>query len=183
MGNYNINRINRKQDGAITVFLSLILVLVLSLIMTVIEGARQTAARICAERALTTAMDAVLAEFYGPLMEEYHVLGLDISYGNDDFDNSELACRIEDYISYTIYPQKNVGSETSEKSQKLLGITLEKVEVKEKVGLMDYEGSLLVHEATEYMKYKAPADVAEFFLKKHRYLNSPKKSVSCMRIN
>lgn len=175
MGNYNINRINRKQDGAITVFLSLILVLVLSLIMTVIEGARQTAARICAERALTTAMDAVLAEFYGPLMEEYHVLGLDISYGNDDFDNSELACRIEDYISYTIYPQKNVGSETSEKSQKLLGITLEKVEVKEKVGLMDYEGSLLVHEATEYMKYKAPADVAEFFLKKTSLLEQPQK--------
>ncbi len=65
----------KKPEGSITVFLSLILLLILSLIMGIVEGARVNTARIFAARALTTAMDSVLAEFYDPLMEEYHLLG------------------------------------------------------------------------------------------------------------
>ena len=69
-----------KQNASITVYLSLTLLLLLSLIMTVIEGARRTATVIFTERAMSTAMDSVLAGFFGPLMDEYHILGLYLPY-------------------------------------------------------------------------------------------------------
>jgi len=165
-------KIYRKTDAAITVFLSLILLLVLSMIMTVIEGARQTVARVIAERALSTAMDSVLAEFYGPLMEEYHLLGLDISFGKDTFDDTEITGRMKDYISYTVNPRQNLQSE---KSHKISGISLKSVEVISKTGLMDYQGNLFIHEIMEYMKYRAPADAAKALLEKTSLLEQPKK--------
>ena len=64
-----------KEEGTITVFLSLILLLILSLLFTMIEGARVNTAKVFAERALTAAMDSTLAEYYGPLWEEYHIFG------------------------------------------------------------------------------------------------------------
>lgn len=164
---------SNRQDASITVFLSLILLIILSLIMTVIEGARQSTARVFAERSLTTAMDSILAEFYGPLMEEYHLLGLDISYGNDICEDSEITERMKDYISYTITPRR--GLFETESPRKIYGISLDTVEVKNKTRLMDYQGEIFVHEATEYMKYKEIGNVAEFFLEKASLLEQPKK--------
>lgn len=165
--------LDRKQNASITVFLSLILLVVLSLIMTVIEGARQTAARVIAERSFTTAMDSVLAGFYGPLMEEYHLLGLDLSGDQDMSEDSQISEIMGDYISYTINPRQNF-SET-DASGELYGISLESLKVKNKTRLMDYEGDLFIHEATEYMKYCEIGNLAEFLLDKASLLEQPKK--------
>lgn len=162
----------KKQNASITVFLSLVLLMVLSLIMTVIEGARQTTARVFAERALTTSMDSVLAAFYGPLMKEYHLLGLYIS-PDESYEDSEIAGKMEDYISYTITPRKDLNG--NNKPLELYGISLKSVEVKNKTRLTDYQGELFIHEATEYMKYKELQNAAEFFLEKVSVLEQPKK--------
>ena len=68
----------KKKDGSITVFLTLILLLILSLIMTILEGARISVAQVFAERALITSMDSLLAEYYRPLFDEYHIFALDL---------------------------------------------------------------------------------------------------------
>lgn len=162
--------IKNKEDASITVFLSLVLLLILAMVMTVIEGARQTTARVFAARALTTSMDAVLAGFYGPLMKEYHILGLYIS-SDDNYEDTEISSRMKDYISYTITPRRNL----SEKPLELYGISLESVEIKNKTKLTDYHGEIFIHEATEYMKYKELQNAAEFFLDKVAVLEQPKK--------
>jgi len=140
--------------------------------MTVIEGSRQVAARSVAERAFTTAMDAVLAGFYGPLMDEYHLLGLDISYGNDGHDDSEISRRIKDYMSYTFDPPQNSEAKAF---GGFYGISVESVTVKNKTKLMDYGGSLFVHEISEYMKYKTMGNAAQFLLEKASLLEQPKQ--------
>lgn len=162
-----------RQDASITVFLSMVLLLILSMIMTVIEGARQTTARVVADRALTTSMDAVLAGFYGPLMKEYHLLGLYISSSDHMSEDSEIGGRMEDYISYTINPKRDLND--SIMPLNIYGISLESLEVKNKTRLMDYQGDIFIHEATEYMKYKELGNVGEFFLEKVSLLEQPKK--------
>lgn len=164
-----------KQDyqASITVYLSLVLLLILSLLMTVIEGARQTTARVIAERALTTSMDSILAEFYGPLMEEYHILGLDSSYGEDAYNETDIKSRMEDYMSFTLLPKQGLGK--SNKQLDLYGISLDSVDIKGKTSLMDYQGDLFIHEATEYMKYRELGKAAEFLLNKASLLEHPQK--------
>jgi hypothetical protein len=99
----------KKEKASITVYLSLILMMLLSLIFTIIEGARVSSAGIFAERALSTATDSVLAEYYGPLWEEYHLLGYDAGEGNTQKKADRLEEALSDYMSYTLNPGKEFG--------------------------------------------------------------------------
>ncbi len=164
---------NNSQRASITVFLSLVLLLVLSLLMTVIEGARQTTAMVFAERALTTSMDSVLAGFYGPLMEEYHLLGLDSSFASDSCDYGEIAGRMQDYMSYTLNPSQGIYG--ADRRLNLYSSFLESVEVTNGTKLVDYKGEVFIHEVTEYMKYRTVGDAVEFFLDAASLLEKPKK--------
>ena len=164
---------NQDYQASITIYLSLVLLLILSLVMTIIEGARQTTARVFAERALTTSMDSILAEFYGPLMEEYHLLGLDSSYGEDTYKELEIISKMEDYMSYTFMPKQGLGK--ANKQLDLYGITLDSVDILGKTTFMDYQGELFIHQITEYMKYKELGNVAEFLLNKASLLEQPQK--------
>lgn len=164
---------HRCHEGSITVFLSLILLLVLSLVLTVIEGARQSTARIFAERSLITSMDSVLAGFYGPLMKEYHILGLYASDGEASETDSIIAQNMLDYISYTLSPGQ--GLYGAYYRLNMHNTSLETLEILDKVMLVDYRGKIFTHEVTEYMKYKTLGNVAEFFLDKASLLEQPKK--------
>ncbi|NLL72780.1 MAG: hypothetical protein GX237_04565 [Clostridiales bacterium] len=168
-----IYRRNRSYQGSITVYLSLILFLVLSMIMVIIEGARQTTARIFAERAFVTSMDSVLAGFYGPLMEEYHLLGLDGSYGDIEINEDEITSRMNDYMSYTFEPKQGLSG--AKNRSQLYGISLEEIQVKSKTKLMDYQGELFVHEIIEYMKYRELGNIAEIILDKASMLEEGQK--------
>ncbi len=164
---------HQNQSGSITVFLSITLLLILALVMTVIEGARQATARVFAERALTTSMDSVLAAFYGPLMEEYHLLGLDGAYGEASFNGEELEERMQNYMSYTLKPAQGIPEASSR--MELYGLSLDSVEVQSSTSLTDYQGKIFIHEVVEYMKYRTLGDVAEFFLDKVSLLEQPGK--------
>ncbi|HKL98408.1 MAG TPA: DUF5702 domain-containing protein [Mobilitalea sp.] len=169
-----MKRIHRRDvDGSITVYLSLILLLILSLVMTVIEGARITTAKIFAERSFMTAMDSVLAEFYGPLMEEYHILGLDAAYGSSTVNEEEIARKLNDYMSYTITPNRDISDIKA--YLELYDISVNSLSVTDRTGLMDFRGELLINEAVEYMKYRELGNGMELLLDKMSLLEEPKK--------
>lgn len=162
-----------KAEGTITVFLSLILLITLSLIFTMIEGARISTAKVYAERAMSTAMDSVLAEYYGPLWKEYHVFALQSGDGSAIAGSSEISSKMEDYISYTLQPCKddslsNYGVDLFETSVKSITVT-------DQTMLTDYQGKLLMNEAVEYMKYRDSGKILELLLNKLTLLESPKK--------
>lgn len=160
-------------DASITIFLSLVLLLILSLIMTVIEGARRTTAKVIAERTLYTSMDSVLAGFYGPLMEEYHLLGLYCPSEDATYGYKKRAEQMKEYMSYTLNPGQGVPKAAGRLN--LYSTSLEAVELISGSSLVDHKGKILIHEITEYMKYKAVGDGAEFFLNKVSLLEQPKK--------
>ena len=161
------------QEASITVFLSLVLLLILSLVMTVIEGARQTTAKVFAERALSTSMDSVLAGFYGPLMEEYHLLGLDCPQEDSSYGYGEIANSMEEYMSYTLNPGRGIYGAGNRLN--LYSTSLDWVELISGTSLVDHKGEVFIHEVTEYMKYRSIGDAAEFLLDKASLLEQPKK--------
>jgi hypothetical protein len=165
----------KKEKASITVYLSLILMMLLSLIFTIIEGARVSSAGIFAERALSTATDSVLAEYYGPLWEEYHLLGYDAGEGNTQKKADRLEEALSDYMSYTLNPGKNLAEDKVEGAFNLMGLSLDSAEIEEQVRLVDYEGELFRNEAVEYMKYDTAADTIKVLLGKFSLLEKPKK--------
>lgn len=135
---------NARKEGSITVFLSLIMLLVLSILMTTIEVARVSSYQVHTNRALIAAMDSVLADFYYPLYEEYHVFALDGSYdadtgtstnasstnsydtnvsttnSNGNIKKEQIESLVTNYMEYTFVPDKNLIEELNELGNSLL---------------------------------------------------------------
>lgn len=166
---------NREAGGVITVYLSLILLIVLSLLFTVIESARVYTARVYVERSLMTAMDSVMAEYYEPLWKEYHIFGLDASYGSDHIQEGEITAKLENYMSYTLH-QNPIGEQgKGKKGTDLLTTSIDGVSLTDRTFLTDYQGALFRNEAVEYMKYREVGNAFELLLDKLSLLESPSK--------
>ncbi|MGB4659686.1 MAG: DUF5702 domain-containing protein [Mobilitalea sp.] len=170
-----MNRIHKRSDASITIYLSLILLIILSLLFTIIESARVNTAKIYAERALTTAMDSVLAGYYGPLWEEYHLFGLNTGNGTQEEKQSDMMDRLSEYMSYTFEPNKEINQQLYKDRTEIYDISIDSLNISDQTMLMDYQGELLINEAVEYMKYKEVGDIAEALLNKASLLETPKK--------
>ena len=165
----------QRTNGTITVFLSLVLLIILSLLCTIIEGARVNTAKVYAERALTTAMDSTLAEYYGPLWEEYHIFGLYAREDDSELLEDQMSDLLEEYMTYTFTPNIDLEDMDKNTRMELFNISLSSLELENPTMLMDYQGELLIHEAVEYMKYREIGKGLELLLDKMSLLETPKK--------
>jgi len=154
----------RKDNGVITVFLSISLLLILSFFFTIIEGARIYVAKVYGERALSTAINSLTAEYYGPLWKEYHILGLDGSYGAGDVDRDAISNKLEEYMSYTFHPDQNLNIGSGQNIVDFYDISIDILSVDELTLLTDYQGELFLDQAVQYMKYKEVGNVLEGLL-------------------
>lgn len=159
----------RTQKGSITVFLSLILLLIMAVIMTTVESARISVGKVYANRALASAMDSILAEFYVPLFKEYHVFGLEGSYGNETLQLDSIEAKIEDTMEYSFKPNKDlyyIDNYIPVENVNILDVQTSNVEISNINTLLDYDGDLFASQAASYMKYKELGNVLESFLNK-----------------
>ncbi len=168
----------KEKEGSITVFLSLILLLILAVTMTTVEAARVNGAKVYTERALRTAMDSVLGEYYLPLFKEYHLFGLDGGYGTDSMDLDTITAKLKEYMEYTFNPGK--GLETSYGGSyeyfNLYGIRTSGININRTDTLMDFDGELFINQGVSYMKYKEIGDSLESFLDKLSNAQDTKKA-------
>ncbi len=161
--------------GVITVYLALILLLILSLVVTIIEGARISTAKVYATRALSTAMDSVWAEYYEPLWKEYHLFGYSAGTGSEKDKAEKIGDKITEYISYTLSPNAETDSRNNRRSVDLYDIRISSLTVTDQTRLLDYKGELFRKEAVEYMKYHEVAEGLSLLLEKLNMLETPKK--------
>lgn len=163
---------NSRKDGSITVFLSLILLLVLSILMTTIEVARVSLYQIHTDRALVAAMDSVLAQYYLPLYEDYHVFALEGSYGTGTMEKDKIGSLVTDYMEYTFVPDKNLKENLNELIEythlldyfNLYGIETREVDVLDITTLLDFDGEYFRIQAIDYMKYATVSTGLDFVL-------------------
>ena len=94
-----------RIKGSMTVFVALSLLLVISFLMALLEGARAQGLNTCAGLVSDVAIHSVCAEYQPVLWEDYKLLMLDGSYGTGMFSvdkmNSRLCARISENIENT----------------------------------------------------------------------------------
>ncbi len=96
-----------QTKGYITVFLSLSIMIILSLVLALYQGARIGAVRMKTECVADIAMNSVLAEYNRELYEQYGLLMVDTSYGTGNPSIKNL----EDHLRH--YAEKNFERSTA----------------------------------------------------------------------
>lgn len=98
--NKKINDI--ELDGVITIFVSITLVCIISIILVLTEGARMRATKLYYRIANNCAIDSMLSLYHLPLWENYHLLGLEYK------DENSLASEFYDFLK--VHNEDNDGT-------------------------------------------------------------------------
>ncbi len=157
----------KNARGVITIYLTLTLSIMVTLIVTTIEMARVSAARAYSERVLQTAMESTLCDYYLPLFERYHVFGLDTGYGGSIADSSVLAEEIREGMDVSFLPINNDTQSNlllHNKSYLICNPKVDTITVDNVHYLTDWEGEFFRKQATSYMKYQATAEGLSYLL-------------------
>lgn len=146
---------SKKYPGQITVFLSLILVLILSLIFTIIEVTRVNTSRAMISNILDMGLDSVLAEYNKELFETYDLLFIDGAYGSPNFSKNNIQDHLQEFMSYNYNPGKGIEYTRNTDLWKIRenGVSVLNVE-----RACDYRGEVLRNQAVSYIKSKVGLD-------------------------
>lgn len=93
-----------KQKGAITVFLTMTFLLVLSVVFACIESARGQALRMLVETSMDASMESVLAGYQKELYDRYDVLMFDGSGGSGNISENSISALINSNMEYMLNP-------------------------------------------------------------------------------
>ncbi|MBR4085839.1 MAG: hypothetical protein IKK33_16300 [Lachnospiraceae bacterium] len=137
----------KRQGGYLTIYVALSLTAMLSLCLTIIEGARENSIRWEAECIMDVGMNSVLAEYHRELLNQYNLFYIDSSYGSayPSYYNTEARLKyyleqnlnLED-VSYVDFIYKD-----------LLELQLADVWLKEVTLATDFGGKLFQKRAAE----------------------------------
>ena len=136
------------RKGYITVFLSLSLTLILSLVFTVIEGARISAIRMKFECVADIGMNSVLAEYNRELLSQYDLLFVDTSYGSGTPSIANAEEHLRNYMQKNLIGQN--GS-SFRPSRDFLNMRADSVEITACSIASDEDGKVLKRQITDYM--------------------------------
>lgn len=145
----------------LTVFLSLSITIILSLVVTLIEGARIYAMRMQAEVVTQTAMDSCLAEYNRVLQERYDLFYVDTSYGTGAGSEADLHDHLENYIG------KNLGRTSLSEflgARDLTALSVDEVDVTDSRYACDADYESVREQIYAYMMAGPEAALASGFL-------------------
>ncbi len=137
-----------KNDGYLTVFLALTLTVIMSLCLTMIEGARRNGARFMAEYALDVGMNSILAEYHRELLKQYDVLFVDTSYGTNLPSQYKTAEHLQNYMD------KNLSWDDMEfivPRAELYKLSVNNIRIGNLAVATDNKGEVFRKQAIEYM--------------------------------
>lgn len=141
-----------NPQGSVTVFLSLVFMLILALILVTLESARVTAVQSSMAMAMTQSMDSVLAEYYRPLLEEYQLFGRYQTEATDTMRKKALEDEMKQLLEYTSNPQAGLNL-TKKQLYCVLQSSLQEVNVNQLDYLGDTSNDMLYQQAGEAVKF------------------------------
>lgn len=162
----------RYEKGSITVFLSLVLILVLALAGTLIEAARVRVSRGMEKRVLKSAAQSVFTEYYRPLYEDYHLFLLGRDAG--DKTGGSLVKGVGEYMEASLGPREDADSFFA--FTDLYSIQQKNLEVSDAEYIVEEHGELFLQQAAAYMKYKSTSDLVEMFLEQLGVMKSTEET-------
>ncbi len=151
---------NGNLKGHITIYFSLLLLIIFSLLCTAIESARLSGVRLRCQSGAYLALESVFADYSLPVAGEYGLLMLDKSYGTD---NGEMYQEyFLDYLSYNATPNKGLlvrGADFCQAQAESVSLESEKL-------ITENGGRALEEEILSYMEFAAPVGLAEWIMEK-----------------
>lgn len=137
-----------KRDGAVTIFLSLILVCVSALLCGLVESARTAGVRFICKRRQTPAR-ILCCEYNNALWDKYRLLLRD--YGSDEMLMDRCKLYLDPYV-------KNSG---------IYALKDPEIVVEDRKCVTDDGGAWLEKEIASFMKYKIAGDVLVVMIHKN----------------
>ena len=137
-----------RAKGYLTVFLSLSIMIILSLILVLFQGARTGAVKMKTEAVMDIAMNSVLAEYSRALYEQYGLLMVDTSYGSDN----PSVVNTEEHLRY--YAEKNfdrAAGGTITGASTIFSTYVKDVHITGSSFAMDGDGAVLKRQILAYM--------------------------------
>lgn len=149
----------KGQDGAITVFLSIILLIMVTLAGVIVDAARINTAEPQIQRAVETSIGSTLAGYCTPLKEQYGLFAL------SEQGDENLKKVIKNYLSKNLMIDKEYLSENKIGDYvDIYDYEIESVTVESMFNMT--ENPVTRQQILEYMKYRAPKEFAQEFLDK-----------------
>lgn len=136
-----------QTEASISVYLALTFTIMLSLILLIVEGARENAIRMKLECAMDLSLSSVFAEYNRPLLEQYDLFFIDTSYGLEGASIDRLEGHLESYLDDNFAVNEELGI-----MKNLLELYTEEVTVTDYSLASDGEGLLIKRQAVSYMK-------------------------------
>ena len=99
----------RPAEGYLTVFLALTVAVLLTLILTLVEGARVNAIRMKTEVAGNIAVRSVLGEFNRELLRQYDLYFVDTSYGTGSASVENVEQHLRSYMAKNLETTSPAG--------------------------------------------------------------------------
>lgn len=161
-----------KRDGAITVFLSIILAAILVLTCVFVEAARIRSGETQVQDAVDLSSNSILADYNSILKEMFGLMAI------SDNDPGKLRDEMLYYLERTL----NVPESSSQKGGNYFDLYGFKVDELNALPIYNLaEPEVLRAQILEYMKYKAPKELAEGFLDKILAFKDFKKQADTMK--
>lgn len=149
----------KRVKGYLTIYLSLTLMLMLSLCLTLIDGARRSSVRLEAECITDTAMYSVMAEYHRELFAQYNLFYIDSSYGSSYPSFYNTQARLQYYLEQNT--KEEDGTYFDFLYEDLLGLKLLESVVEKVAFATDDEGRRFQKKAAEVVLEDVGAGLAE----------------------
>ncbi|MBO4761861.1 MAG: hypothetical protein J5499_00385, partial [Lachnospiraceae bacterium] len=143
-----------SERGSVTVFLSFTFLVIMSLVLVLLEGARSRAAAAIADMQLTTCVESLLGEYYRPLYEKYSVFGIDTSFDGKTSDPERLAELMAGYAGGSSF-----------------GLSLDECDITATRPFLTPDGDAFFRQVVEYEKYCAAVDTIGSLLERFGVLS------------
>ena len=147
-------RAKKGLKGVITVYVSLVFLLVMSLLAALLETARVYGLRVRLQMASRGGLDSLFSMYSKPLFENYGILMLDESFGYDQPVADAFKNVIRENMKYDL--DQNKGMILGRTFQ-LFDLHFEEMEITKTIRAVDDGGVYFAQNAIDMMKYRVPA--------------------------
>lgn len=149
---------SRRTQGSITVFLSLVSVVILALLCTLMESVYVDAGRIYLEETVSLCTEGVFALYERELWEDYGLLAFKEEDGGENAAG-ELSLLLEKNLSDNCMQKEQASTAKAGIHLNLLPLHIDEVAVEECIYLLDDKGKWYQKEVAGLMKYEVAQDL------------------------
>lgn len=163
------------KKGQITVFFSLIIIIVFSITGSIMEMARKQMTKSRILGIVDMGIDSVFAEYHVGLLEEFDLFFVDGCYDMDRFSEENVIQRMHQYMSYNIDPEKGLVFTNNNDLQRyqLNLVGLDKLHL-----ATDEDGAVMKDQAIQYMENKMGVETLQKLMKKRHFYEEAEEAGS-----